>query len=85
LCPDVVFVFLYSNINDNFNTELRLGYRDVENRQIGLGGPFGDFQIDVFNPENNKDGTVYLGGTDDSRQANEMNYDNFSGALLVNI
>ena len=73
---------LYSNITDNFNTEFRLGYRDVENRQIGLGGPFGDFQIDVFNPTNSQDGTVYLGGTDDSRQANQMNYDNVSSAFV---
>ena len=65
---------LFSQISNNLSSELRVGYRDVDNRQIGLGGPFGDFQIDVVNPANNAEGTVYLGGTDDSRQANKMDY-----------
>ena len=65
---------LFSQLTDSLDSELRVGYRDVDNRQIGIGGPFGDFQIDVLNPENNEEGTVYLGGTDDSRQANKMDY-----------
>ena len=65
---------LFSQLTDSLDSKLRVGYRDVDNRQIGIGGPFGDFQIDVVNPDNNEEGTVYLGGTDDSRQANKMDY-----------
>lgn len=67
----------------DFNTELRIGYRELDNTQIGKGGNFGDFQIDVVNPDTGQDGTVYLGGTDDSRQANKLNYDNLSVALIT--
>ena len=67
----------------DFNTELRIGYRELDNSQIGKGGNFGDFQIDVVNPDTGQDGTVYLGGTDDSRQANKLNYDNLSLALIT--
>ena len=72
---------LYSTFGD-LNTELRIGYRELDNSQIGQGGPFGDFQIDVFNPETGRDGTVYLGGTDDSRQANKLYYENLTVAFI---
>tara|TARA_E500000081_G_scaffold64159_1_gene66474 strand:- start:717 stop:3878 length:3162 start_codon:yes stop_codon:yes gene_type:complete len=72
---------LYSTIGD-LNTELRIGYRELDNSQIGSGGTFGDFQIDVFNPDTGRDGTVYLGGQDDSRQANKLDYDNLTIAFI---
>ena len=72
---------LYSAIGD-LNTELRIGYRELDNSQIGSGGTFGDFQIDVFNPDTGRDGTVYLGGQDDSRQANKLDYDNLTIAFI---
>ena len=72
---------LYSTYGD-LNTELRIGYRELDNSQIGQGGPFGDFQIDVFNPETGRAGTVYLGGTDDSRQANKLYYENLTVAFI---
>ena len=59
---------VYSSIGD-VNTQFKYGYKELENMQVGLGGPFGDFQINV------PGGKVYLGGTDDSRQNNMMNYD----------
>lgn len=67
---------LYSDWADNFSTELRLSYLEVDNRQISLenkagiigGSQFGEMQIDTG------DVTVYIGG-DDSRQANDLNYD----------
>ena len=81
---------LYSDWNDKFSTELRYSYLDVDNRQIsnenasGLvgGSNFGEIQITVENPDNPDDGdvTVYIGG-DDSRQANDLNYD-VSGLIL---
>ncbi len=60
---------LYSDWTENFSTELRVGYLELDNRQISLGGnDFGEIQIDTG------DVTVYLGG-DDSRQSNDLNYD----------
>ncbi|MEL0173013.1 MAG: TonB-dependent receptor, partial [Gammaproteobacteria bacterium] len=67
----------------DFNTEIRVGYRELDNSQVGKGGSFGDFQIDVTNPDTGDDGTVYLGGTDDSRQANKLDYDNLSLAFIT--
>ncbi|MEQ8403936.1 MAG: carboxypeptidase regulatory-like domain-containing protein [Oceanicaulis sp.] len=60
---------LFSNWTDNFSTELRLGYTKLDNRQNSVGQDgFGEFRIDV-GPN-----TIYI-GEDDSRQANELNYD----------
>lgn len=60
--------FLYSDWTDNFSTEFRLGYVDLQNRQNSIGGTdFGEITIET------DDVDVYIGG-DDSRQANELNY-----------
>ena len=60
--------FLYSDWTDNFSTEVRLGYVDLENRQNSVGGTdFGEITIET------DDVNVYIGG-DDSRQSNELNY-----------
>ena len=66
---------VYSDWTDNFSTEVRLGYLELENRQNSVEQEgFSEIQVSVTNPDNNQRGTVYLGG-DDSRQANELNYD----------
>ena len=61
---------LYSDWNDKFSTEVRLGRIDVDNRQETVGGTdFGEIRVELADVD------VYLGG-DDSRQANDLNYDN---------
>ena len=60
--------FLYSDWTDNFSTELRLGYVELDNRQISVGGTdFGEITIET------DDVDVYIGG-DDSRQSNKLDY-----------
>ena len=59
---------LYSDWNDRFSTEFRVGKVDVDNRQIPVNGTdFGEIQVRLDNV------TVYL-GADDSRQSNDLNY-----------
>jgi len=60
---------LYSDWNDNFSTELRVSYLDLDNRQISVGGTdFGEIRVET------PDVDVYIGG-DDSRQSNKLSYD----------
>ena len=62
---------LFSDWTDNFSTELSFSKIELDNRQISVGGTaFGEVQI--FHNSN----TIYL-GADDSRHANDLNYDNF--------
>ncbi len=72
---------LFSSWGDNFTTELRVSYQELDNRQIPLGGTeFGEVQIDTFNdpdgpgPISPQQATVYL-GADDSRHANKLYYE----------
>lgn len=66
---------LYSDWTDNFSTEVRIGYSELENRQISIGGTdFGEITIET------DDVDVYIGG-DDSRQANNLAYDTFNLVL----
>jgi len=66
---------LYSYWTDNFSTELRVSYLEIDNRQISVGGTdFGEIRVEL------DDVDVYLGG-DDSRQSNKLNYDVTSFAL----
>jgi len=80
---------LFSDWTENFSTELRIGYSELENRQNTitnqnpLPGPegFAEMQIETY-ADVDGDGRmsraiVYLGG-DDSRQANVLNYDTFN-------
>ncbi|TMO69683.1 TonB-dependent receptor [Pseudoalteromonas aurantia] len=64
---------LYSDWSDVFSTEVRIGYSELDNRQISLDrtSGFGEFRIDTGDVD------VYL-GPDDSRQANKLKYDNLS-------
>jgi len=69
---------LYSDWNDRFSTEIRLGRLEVDNRQETVGGTdFGEIRVEL------DDVDVYLGG-DDSRQSNDLNYDNNIIALKGN-
>jgi hypothetical protein len=69
---------VYSSIG-SVNTQFKYGIKELENMQVGLGGPFGDFQIDV------PGGKIYMGGTDDSRQNNLMNYETTDLALIGDV
>ncbi len=60
---------LFSDWNDNFSTEVRIGYLELDNRQLSVGGTdFGEIRIDTGDVD------VYIGG-DDSRQSNKLDYD----------
>ena len=72
---NAVMLQVYSSIGD-VNTQFKYGYKELKNSQVGVGGAFGDFQINV------PGGKVYLGGTDDSRQNNLMNYDTTNIAFI---
>ena len=69
---------LYSHWTDNFSTEFRASYLEIDNRQISVGGTdFGEIRIEL------DDVDVYIGG-DDSRQSNKLDYDVTSFALKGN-
>lgn len=74
---DAYMFNLYSKIG-NVNTEIRVGYRELDNRQEGIGGPFGEFDIENITGG----GDIMVGGTDDSRQANDLDYDNLTMAFV---
>lgn len=60
---------LFSDWTDNFSTEARVSYLELDNRQIPVAGTdFGEIQVNV-GPT-----TVYL-GADDSRHSNKLKYD----------
>jgi hypothetical protein len=66
---------LYSDWSDKFSSEVRLSYTDLDNRQNSLtgdgtlgGNDFGEVKLYL------DDVTVYL-GSDDSRQANDLDWD----------
>jgi outer membrane receptor for ferrienterochelin and colicin len=74
---------LYSDWTDNFSTEVRVSYLELDNRQISVGGTdFGEIRVELPdrpNPDNPggpllEDIDIYLGG-DDSRQSNKLIYD----------
>jgi hypothetical protein len=74
---------LFSSWTDNFSTEFRVSFLDLDNRQISRSGVrdqgvFGEVRIETWNDDDG-DGrfsraNVYL-GTDDSRQANKLDYE----------
>lgn len=66
---------LYSDWTDNFSTEIRIGYSELDNRQISLDQASGFGEITIEEVGENVD--VYL-GPDDSRQSNKLKYDNLS-------
>ena len=62
---------LNSDWSDNFSTEIRIGHTELEGRQKSLdsASSFGEVQI-------RHGGTTIFLGPDDSRQSNEMNWEN---------
>jgi hypothetical protein len=59
----------YADWNDRFSTEIRYSLNDVDFLQQAVGGKdFAEFRVELDEVD------VYL-GQDDSRQANEMNYE----------
>jgi outer membrane receptor for ferrienterochelin and colicin len=74
----------YSDWNDKFSTELRINYLEVDNRQNSLegdgtvgGNDFGEFRVELPRRGDLDPVNVFL-GSDDSRQANDLNYDQLS-------
>lgn len=60
---------LYSDWNDKFSTEFRVGRLELDGRQNPVGGrDFGEIRVELDNVD------VYL-GADDSRQSNDLDYD----------
>ena len=80
---------LFSDWNDIFSTEVKIGYTELDNRQLSLGGTeFGEVQISTTNDHdgdgNASEATVYL-GSDDSRHANKLSYENLSLKFAGNL
>ena len=67
-------VSLYSDWSNDFSTELRIGKTDLDFRQVSTDAASGFAEVQV-RTENR--GTIYL-GPDDSRQANDLDWDNFT-------
>jgi len=70
---------LFSDWTDNFSTEAKVSYTELDNRQISINGiDFGEAQITTFNDHDGNGidsrATVYL-GADDSRHANKLYYE----------
>ena len=70
---------LFSDWTDNFSTEMRVAYAELDNRQISQNNQgFGEVRIETyFDGDGDGDldrANVYLGG-DDSRQSNKLKYD----------
>ncbi len=70
---------LFSDWTDNFSTEVRFAYSELDNRQVSQNDQgFGEVQIETyFDGDGDGDmdqALVYLGG-DDSRQSNKIYYD----------
>ena len=60
---------VYSDWNDRFSTEIRVSRLELDGRQESVGGTdFGEIRVELDNVD------VYL-GSDDSRQANDLDYD----------
>lgn len=62
---------LYSDWSDNFSTEFRIAKSDLDGRQISLDQATGFAEVSIRTAAR---GTVFL-GPDDSRQSNDLNYD----------
>ena len=68
---------VYSDWTDDFSTELRIGYSELDNRQISLDAASGFAEARISTDAGID---VYI-GPDDSRQSNKLSYDNLSFKL----
>jgi len=83
---------LFSNWTDKFSTELRVSHLKLDNRQVSRSGVrdngvFGEVNVETYNDADG-DGifskaNVYL-GTDDSRQANKLDYKSWNYKISGN-
>ena len=73
---ETITASVYSDWTSDFSTELRIGKTTLDNRQnsVDAATGFGEVQISAGGT------TVYL-GPDDSRQANDLNWDNLTFKL----
>nr|WP_136250398.1 TonB-dependent receptor [Ningiella ruwaisensis] len=69
---DSTVLSVYSDWSENFSTELRVGRTNLDNRQISLDAAsgFGEVQVNTAGG-----GTIYI-GPDDSRQSNDLDWEN---------
>lgn len=65
---------LYSDWSDDFSTEVRIGKTDLDVRQISTDADSGFAEVQIRTATG---GTVFL-GPDDSRQANDLDWDNLT-------
>ena len=74
---ETIVASVYSDWTPDFSTEFRIGQTKLDNRQISVDANtgFGEVQINTDSGV-----TVYL-GPDDSRQANDLNWDNLTFKL----
>ena len=73
---ETITASVYSDWTSDFSTELRIGKTSLDNRQnsVDAATGFGEVQVSAGST------TVYL-GPDDSRQANDLNWDNLTFKL----
>lgn len=68
---------LFSDWTDQFSTEVRVSFLELDNRQISLSNStFGEFQVETWNQvDGDWQRAIVYAGTDDSRQKNQLSYD----------
>ncbi len=71
---DSTVLSVYSDWADNFSTEVRLGQTKLDNRQTSLDAASGFAEAQI---RTDGGATVYI-GPDDSRQSNDLNWENFT-------
>ena len=70
---DAVVASLYSDWSENFSTEVRIGRTKLDNEQRSTDAASGFGEVQISSLENG--GQIFL-GPDDSRQSNDLNWDN---------
>ncbi|WP_299080147.1 TonB-dependent receptor [uncultured Paraglaciecola sp.] len=70
---------VYSDWNADFSTEFRLGKTELDNRQTSLDAASGFAEAQI---RTDGGGTVYI-GPDDSRQSNDLDWENFTAKLAA--
>src|SRR5690606_21631657 len=68
---------VYSDWNANFSTELRLGKTELDNVQASTDAASGFAEAQI---RTDGGGTIYI-GPDDSRQSNQLNWENVTAKL----
>ncbi|MFS1701770.1 TonB-dependent receptor domain-containing protein [Alteromonas sp. AMM-1] len=74
---ETIVASVYSDWTPDFSTEFRIGKTKLDNRQISVDAATGFGEVQVLTDSGV---TVYL-GPDDSRQANDLNWDNLTFKL----